>query len=716
MAERSIPPLLRRLAKGAWWLATPWRTGERLRARREHARAAADAAALSPFEEAEAVRFAHRRRGDPVLPAPSLDLFDDADIAAAAGLPAQAIHWGLVSAESIRDTATGARFLVDLWRTRADLRERFPQGWTERGRAAFEAWLGSEGAQALGLDGARLARLVAALNADLGARARQAFLSHDRAGRLLPHGLTPAGMRSLWRWFMRRDRQLDGLRLEEIWWLFLQAAQNPGRELMLAYAFAPAWQRARPEGMTVFGRAGFVDWFVAEYGAAGAWLNPATWPDFYTPADQVRVAYRNRPAWRQAHPRAFAGLVHAQAFLSWLTTDQAGLDVEAKNWLRSLDASAIAAELASCGANVIGHFCYPSGLRVSVESMVEGMRVAGVPTSLRDVLTDARDEPRHAEYHGLECHDITILHTQPEPFFDVAYERAHLAESPLRSYRIAYWYWEFDRIPEAWVAHAAQVDEVWAATEFGARGLRERLQIPVRTLFPGVRLAPFTTRSKSHFGLPEAEFTFLFSFHMVSVMERKNPLGLIRAFRQAFRKGEAVRLVLKTSFGDRHPVQMRELRAAAAGAPITLIDEVYSPDEVLSLMNACDAYVSLHRSEGLGLTMAEAMLMGKPVIATGFSGNVDFMDADNSLLVPYRLVPLGTSIPPYDAGLHWAEPSLAEAARMMRRLYDDRGWARELGVRASASARANLSLEAAGQRIAARLAEIRELRTGSLAR
>jgi glycosyltransferase involved in cell wall biosynthesis len=197
---------------------------------------------------------------------------------------------------------------------------------------------------------------------------------------------------------------------------------------------------------------------------------------------------------------------------------------------------------------------------------------------------------------------------------------------------------------------------------------------------------------------------------MMSVMERKNPLGLIRAFKQAFRAEDAVCLVLKTSFGDRHPAQIQELRDAAVGANITVIDQVYSPDEVLSLMDACDAYVSLHRSEGLGLTMAEAMLMGKPVIATNFSGNVDFMDESNSLLVPYELVKLGKPIPPYDADLEWAEPSVEHAAQLMRRVYENQEWAREVGARGKASAEANLSLEAAGRRIASRLEEIKALR------
>jgi glycosyltransferase involved in cell wall biosynthesis len=197
---------------------------------------------------------------------------------------------------------------------------------------------------------------------------------------------------------------------------------------------------------------------------------------------------------------------------------------------------------------------------------------------------------------------------------------------------------------------------------------------------------------------------------MMSVMERKNPKGLIRAFKLAFNSDEPVRLVLKSSFGDRHPEQMQELRAAARGANITIIDDIFSPDEVLSLMDACDVYVSLHRSEGLGLTMAEAMLMGKPVIATAFSGNMDFMNEDNSLLVSYERVKLGDPIPPYDADLEWAEPSVEHAAQYMRRLFNDQKWAREIGERGRLSAQVNLSLEAAGRRIANRLDEIRELR------
>jgi glycosyltransferase involved in cell wall biosynthesis len=147
-------------------------------------------------------------------------------------------------------------------------------------------------------------------------------------------------------------------------------------------------------------------------------------------------------------------------------------------------------------------------------------------------------------------------------------------------------------------------------------------------------------------------------------------------------------------------------------AKITVIDGIFSHDETLSLINACDAYISLHRSEGLGLTMAEAMLLGKPVIATRYSGNIDFMNDTNSLPVDFRLVQLGRTIPPYDADACWAEPSLDHAARLMRQVYENPSWAGELGAKAKVDAATRMSLQVAGQRMAERLAQISAERYG----
>lgn len=705
----------RRVPKAAFWLMTPWRMPERIQFLRKRTASQRTARLLDGLIEQERARLEALAQGDTAASMPWLDLSSDAALSEAAGQPSSLVVGVSVDPGSITDKWTAARFCLGLLRGRKDLYARFPRALSAPGeKNALLAWLQSDdGAQSTGLTPASLTHIASLFcEGDFAARARQAFMADSRIRQVLPHGLTPAGQHSLFRWFMQHawSEAETQLRREEVLWLFMQAAENPRAELARAYMFTPDWQSQFPDALTVFGWPGFAAWFVRHCGADPRWVDVDVVPEWYDPALQIRLGYGARAAWQSRYPQALSDAEQARGLLQWLAAaDDTGLTFAARLWAQGLDAPKLVSELLKPGVNIIGHFCYPSGLRVSVESMTEALGQVGVDTSLRDLRTDAQDDPHHVDFDGPEVHDVTLIHTQPQPFFPEAYVRADLAERSRRTYRVAYWYWEFDSIPDAWVDSAKQVDEVWTATEFIARGLRARLSVPVRTLFPGVRLTPFEVRKRSDFGLDEGCYTFLFTFHMMSVMERKNPLGLIRAFRAAFREDDKVSLVLKTSFGDRHPAELQKLRDAATGANITVIDQVFSPDEVLSLMNACDAYVSLHRSEGLGLTMAEAMLMGKPVIATNFSGNVDFMDDSNSLLVPYELVKLGKPIPPYDADLEWAEPSVDHAARHMRRVYDDQAWAREIGARAKASAEANLSLDAAGRRIKARLGEIEAL-------
>jgi len=710
----SLRRAARKIPKAAFWLVTPWRMRERLQFLYERAAREARVKALADLLDQERLRLETLRRGDSdAAPALMLDLLDTADVLKAAQLPPEQVFWPSVHADAVTNRQAAARFLLDALRQRKELRDRFPGALSEPGGGGLVLWLHSpEGQQNLGVTPENAQHLVSLFSEDFAARARQFFLVSEEIRSVLPHGLLPSGQRSLFRWFVQHGLQAGDLGLEEVWWLFLQARENPRAELRLAFLFTPHWQQHFPDALTVFGWSRFADWADKTYGAGSVSQRLAVSSDFLEPALQIRIAYLARTSWRDEHPDALSNKAAALGLLQWLeSSEEAQIGPEARAWVAGLNGQALIPDLLKPTVNVIGHFCYPSGLRVSVEAMIEAMALAGVRTSLRDIRTDARDDPQHVRFDGLETGDITIIHAQPEPFFAEAYARADLVERMPRTYRIAYWYWEFDSIPDAWSAHAAQADEVWTATEFIARGLRERLSVPVSTLFPGVTLAPFQVRERAYFDLDAHRFTFLFTFHMMSVMERKNPLGLVRAFKMAFSADEPVALVLKTSFGDRHPEQFRELCEAVAGFPtITIIDQVLSSDEVLSLMHACDAYVSLHRSEGLGLTMAEAMLMGKPVIATGFSGNMDFMDEENSLLVSYERVKVGRPIPPYDADLEWAEPSVEHAAQLMRRLYEEPEWAREIGARGRLSAEKNLSLEKAGRRMAERLSEIDALR------
>ncbi|MGO4608698.1 FkbM family methyltransferase [Variovorax sp. 2RAF20] len=684
----------RRAAKAGWWAVTPWRLPARLRFLR-------DRRAMMPHGNCVS---------ESNLPV-TLDLANDQALVDASGLSSDQVLWPTQAPHAVVDKWSAARFCIDTLRKRGDVRTQFPLALSDPSGSGFAHWLIDEYGSQLGLSEVAKQALRNLLSEDISASARQMFLFRADVRVNIPHGLTPRGQAALYRWLMDEGRRELGLRAEEILWLLMQAAENPALELVRAFLFTPEWQRVHPGGLTVFGRVAFSKWFAANYQVApDRWLAPVNWPVSISAARQLREFYHASDDWRKRHPGALQSAAAAAALITWLQSEEASLDEEARAWCAALDVQKVSEELVSEGVNLIGHFCCPSGVRVSAEALVAGMNDLGIQTSLRDLRTDIKDEPNHFRFQGLEDFDITIIHTQPEPFFENAYARSDLQERSPRTYRIAYWYWEFDSVPESWIDRSANVDEVWTATEFIAKGLRERLSIPVRTLFPGVRLGNYTPRDRSYFGIREDTFTFLFNFHMNSVMERKNPLGLIRAFKLAFRVDEPVSLVVKTMFGHHHPAQMDLLREAAVGANVQIIDEVYDADEILSLTDVCDAYVSLHRSEGLGLTMAEAMLMGKPVIATNYSGNTDFMNESNSLLVPFELVKVGRQLPPYDADLVWAEPSAEHAAALMRRLVDEPEWAREVGARAKASAEETLCVEAAAPKVAQRLAEIRALR------
>ncbi|MEO8715589.1 MAG: glycosyltransferase family 4 protein [Acetobacteraceae bacterium] len=622
-----------------------------------------------------------RRRG-----ADYLDLFDNAAVAEASGLPREAILWPERDATAIEDAASAARYCIDRLRASRRIRRRFPRALSDGPSGGFARWIAAP------LGPRARAAVAAAFAADLAGPVRHVLASRPDARASFPLGLLAQGRRAFIPWLFRHAMREHRLAPEAIWWFALESAENPGAELVRTYLFSPDWQRAIPDGLTVFGRADLAEWLRATHGLD---IDPALWPEVIPPARQIRLAYARRDDWRRAHPRAFATQERAAELVRWTAPPDGSFDVERT-----------ARELVAGGVNVLGHLCYPSGLRSSVEALIEGLRRAGTSVAVRDVPVDPNgDEPHHVAFPDLPCYDATIVHVQPEPLFDTAFERAGLAE-PRGAWRIGYWYWELDEIPDSWLAREDRVDELWVASRFVAEALKTRFRIPVFALPPGVELTPFAPLPRAHFGLSEDRFVFLFVFHAMSGMERKNPLGLIAAFRRAFGADPSVELVLKTSFGDRHPDLMRELRDAAEGSNVRVIDAVFTREATLALMDACDCYVSLHRSEGFGLTMAEAMLLGKPVIATNYSGNVDFMHTTNSLLVDYELVSLDRDLPPYPVGSRWAEPSIEHAARLMRAVRDDPDRGRELGARARAELRESLSLEAAGRRMAERLGSV----------
>jgi glycosyltransferase involved in cell wall biosynthesis len=205
-------------------------------------------------------------------------------------------------------------------------------------------------------------------------------------------------------------------------------------------------------------------------------------------------------------------------------------------------------------------------------------------------------------------------------------------------------------------------------------------------------------------------FMFLFTFDFMSVMKRKNPLGLVEAFKKAFEPNEGPMLVLKSINGETRPEGFAELMQAIDGREdIVLMNKYLDSHQSASLMNLCDCYVSLHRSEGLGLTIAEAMLLGKPVVATNYSGNLDFMKPETSYLVSWDRVKVGEGAEAYDSNATWAEPNLDEAASLMRQVYLNPDQAKEKALAGKKDLEERFTPEITGLRMKKRLEEIWEV-------
>jgi glycosyltransferase involved in cell wall biosynthesis len=270
-------------------------------------------------------------------------------------------------------------------------------------------------------------------------------------------------------------------------------------------------------------------------------------------------------------------------------------------------------------------------------------------------------------------------------------------------YTIGAWMWELPEFPMAWMDRFRYVDEIWAASAFACDAIAQVSPLPVVRMPVPIAAPRPSALPRSHFDLDPSSYVFLFVFDYGSVAERKNPLALVEAFRSAFRVTDNAVLVLKSSRAAADPTAHARLREAVKGLPVRLIDGTLSREELDALFSHADCYVSLHRSEGYGLTLAEAMRAGKPVIATGWSGNVDFMTTANSFLVRHRIVELDRDHPPYRKGTHWAQPDVAHAAELMRHVYENRDDAARVARLGQADIERELSFERVGALIRNRL-------------
>jgi glycosyltransferase involved in cell wall biosynthesis len=362
------------------------------------------------------------------------------------------------------------------------------------------------------------------------------------------------------------------------------------------------------------------------------------------------------------------------------------------------------------GVNLIAYIRAEMGLGTAARGLAMALESAQVPFNVInfEYLNPAQHRDttwKHKEADS-SSHDFTILAVNPDNIFN-AKERAQ-KEFVKDRYTIGYWFWELPEIPEDWLPAFSLVDEVWVASRFVQEAVSLKSPVPVFRVPVPVQLGPTDKFSRATFSLPERQFLFLSMSDTHSQLARKNPLGVVRAFKRAFpAASQNVGLILKiNNFGSVYADQeaiglIREEIKDCRN--IYLLDCDLTRAEVDSLLAVSDCFISLHRSEGFGLGPAEAMSLGKPVVLTNWSGNTDYMTLHNSIGIDYSLIPVGQPYGPYEPDQLWADPDLDQAAFWMKQLAEDPALGKRIGMLAQETIRNEFSPAAVGNLIRKRL-------------
>ncbi|MDQ8202514.1 glycosyltransferase [Pelagicoccus sp. SDUM812003] len=343
---------------------------------------------------------------------------------------------------------------------------------------------------------------------------------------------------------------------------------------------------------------------------------------------------------------------------------------------------------AHLGVNIVGWFKAELGIGESARLAAKAAKESGLPYSLVNLkvncLASQGDQTYADELSDKNPHPVNIFHLDAPQSPDI--DHYHGKSFRRDRYNIAYWAWELPDFPDHWTKHFQYFDEVWTPSNFVREAVAMKAPIPVLTVPHCIHFTIPDRDYRQELGLPKDKFLYTFAYDLNSYQERKNPRAAIEAFKAAFcgtdRLNDAA-LVIKIHSKGNNQESYQELLELLKDVPnYYLIDRTLSREMTYGLMKACDAYISLHRSEGFGLTVAESMYLERPVISTNWSATAEFVTESNGCPVDYKLIPLEKSHGPYKGGQIWADPDPLDAAKHMRRLIDDSDYAAKLGKQA----------------------------------
>ena len=345
-----------------------------------------------------------------------------------------------------------------------------------------------------------------------------------------------------------------------------------------------------------------------------------------------------------------------------------------------------APKIGVAGVNLIGPAEYLFGLGTSVRGYAASLMRSHVPLNV----IPWRSGFEHLKsisvgYPSRELQPINLIHLNLD---FLAIDRP-LDSAPLNKiatadrYNICIPYLELTALKPEWLEIINRFDEVWCATTFIARAISAVSARPVHVIRPALSwFQPTSQRSRNGFGLPADKFVFFFAADAGSVFGRKNPRLFVDAYVQTFEPDEGACCLVKINRAKSDHLDIKYIQSIAQQRPdVIFMMESLDNADMSALYNQIDCYVSPHRSEGLGLTILEAMSAGKPVIATPFGGAADFVTPDIAIPLDYRLVEVGEGNAPYPPSYIWADPNPASLCHAMRYLFQHPDEARAMGQR-----------------------------------
>lgn len=357
---------------------------------------------------------------------------------------------------------------------------------------------------------------------------------------------------------------------------------------------------------------------------------------------------------------------------------------------------------------IIGHPFAAIGMGEQMRSHISACLAVHVVPGVYDIFRYAQriDAAHHALIDRLECGDVPgglrIFHINGDEVDNVLGVFEARGNVFANGRNVVVPAWELPTYPKTWGRKLRRFDEVWALSSFIQRGLAAA-GIESHLVGQSVDLPAGPSQPRRHFGLRESAFVLLNFFDLSSYATRKNPEAVLRLMRRIREEHPFldVELALKVKNGERAAEEW-----AAGLTPdqrMTVISTPLDTAGIRSLMTACDCFVSLHRAEGFGRGLGEAMRLGRLALGTGWSGNLDFMTAENSLLVRAEQVQLKRGEYPHWRGQHWAEPDVDHAYKLLRPILLDPSQGRDIARRGQADVFRTHSNRAVGLRLLDRM-------------